>query len=285
MTTEQSPTRPERFRSDLCCLDGGVSRVDSMEDARKARVVEMLEGRAADPAQRELRARFYELAGITAGRRVLEVGCGTGADTRSMAALVSPGGSVLGIDPSETLLVEARRRTPPEVPARYERSAGESLDPADESFDRAVAITTLSHVPDPRPVVSEMARVTRRGGRVALFDHDMGTFVIDSADREVTRLIFHRYTQEVSGMDAGRRLRGLLKEAGLRGVLTVALPLVDTEFSSYFQFVVDHYPGRAVEDGALAPEKAEAWRRDIRERAAAGRFFGSIVYFAAVGTR
>jgi SAM-dependent methyltransferase len=285
MSPEQPPEQPARYRSDLCCIEGGISRVDSMDPERKARVVEMLEGRASDPAQRELRARFYELAGIAAGRRVLDVGCGTGADTRSMAARVSPGGSVLGIDPSESLLVEARRRTPPDLPARYERSSGESLGPASESFDRAVAITTLSHVPDPRPVVAEMVRVTRKGGRVALFDHDMGTFVIDAADREVTRLIFHRYTQEVSGMDAGRRLHGLLKEAGLRGVLTVPLPLVDTEFSSYFQFVVDHYPSRAVEDGALAPEKAEAWRRDIRARAAQGRFFGSLVYFAAVGTR
>ncbi len=262
-----------------------MSRVDAMEPALRSKVVEMLEARAADPAQREIRARFYDLAGIVEGRRILEVGCGTGADTRLMAALLGPGGSILGVDPSETLLVEARRRTPPILDARYERASGESLPLGSESVDRAVALTTLSHVSDPRPIVAEMVRVARRGGRVALFDHDMGTFLIDAEDRETTGRIFRVYASQVSGMDAGRRLFGLLKEAGLRGVQVIALPLIDTTFSSYFQFVVDHYPERAVEDGALSPEAAEAWRRDVRERAAQGRFFGSLVYFAAVGMR
>ncbi len=262
----------ERFRADLCFVEGGTSRVDSMEEELRAQVVEMLEGRGADAGQRELRAHFYELTAIAPGRRVLEVGCGTGVDTRAMAGLVAPGGSVLGIDPSETLLVEARRRTPPSLPARYEHASG-------------VAITTLSHVAEPLPLVQEMARVLRPGGRLGLFDHDMGTFVIDAGDREVTRLIFERYTREVSGMDAGRRIQGLLKSAGLKAVQVVALPLVDTTFSSYFQFVVERYPTRAVEDGLLTAQAAAAWQKDVRDRAAAGRFFGSVVYFAGVGMR
>jgi ubiquinone/menaquinone biosynthesis C-methylase UbiE len=256
-----------------------------MEEELRARVVEMLEGRGADAGQRELRAHFYELTAIAPGRRVLEVGCGTGVDTRAMAGLVAPGGSVLGIDPSETLLVEARRRTPPNLPARYEHASGESLPFSVANFDRAVAITTLSHVAEPLPLVQEMARVLRPGGRLGLFDHDMGTFVIDAGDREVTRLIFERYTREVSGMDAGRRIHGLLKTAGLKAVQVVALPLVDTTFSSYFQFVVERYPTRAVEDGLLTAQAAAAWQKDVRDRAAAGRFFGSVVYFAGVGMR
>jgi len=285
MPRKRSTKTKEPFRSDLCYAAGGSSRVDRMDPEMRARVVEMLEGRGSDGAQRELRARFYELSGIAPGRRVIEVGCGTGVDTRAMAALVAPQGSVLGVDPSEMLLLDARRRTPEGLPARYERASGETLPVAAASFDRAVAITTLSHVPDPLPIVKEMARVTRPGGRVALFDHDMGTFVIDAADRETTRLIFERYTREVSGMDAGRRLHGLLKAVGLKAVQVTALPLVDTGFSSYFQFVVEHYPGRAIEDGVLSAEAAEAWRGDVRERAAKGRFFGSVVYFAAVGVR
>jgi SAM-dependent methyltransferase len=281
----ERPADVPPFRSDLYYSQGGRSRVDSMDAEMQARVVEVLEARAADAAQGELRARFYEFAGIAPGRRVLEVGCGTGVDTRAIAAQVRPKGSVLGIDPSEVLLREARRRTPEGLEARYERASGEKIPMADGSVDRALAITTLSHVANPLPVVKEMARVTRSGGRVCLFDHDMGTFVIDAADRDTTRLIFDRYTREVAGMDAGRRLHGLLKDVGLKAVQVVALPLVDTEFSNYFQFVVERYPLRAVEDGLLTKEAAEAWRKDIRARASAGRFFGSLVYFAGVGVR
>ncbi len=279
-----APSAP-LYRSDVCYAGDGESRVDRMDPAARSRIFEMLEGRGADAAQVSLRARFYELARVTPGQRILDVGCGTGVDTRALARLASPGGSVLGVDPSQSLIEEARRTTPSELGVRYERGEGEKLPALDGAFDLAVAITTLSHVADPAPVVHEMVRVVRPGGRVALFDHDMGTFVVDAADRAVTRLIFDLYTREVSGMDAGRRLTGLLKGAGLGAVEIEALPLVDTEFSSYFQWVIERYPSRAVDDGALSAEAADAWRADVRARAAAGRFFGSVVYFAAAAMR
>ncbi len=284
---KRSPVDEEKkeFPADLCCMEGGVSRVDRMPPEEQAKVVEMLEGRAADPAHRELRSRFYDLAGIVPGRRVLDVGCGTGADARAIAVLVAPGGSVLGIDPSEVLLLEARRRTHREIPARFERASGENMPVSSGSMDRAVAIGTLSHIREPQPVIAEMVRVVRPGGRVALFDRDMGTFVIDASDRKVTRAVFSCHSEGVSGMDAGRRLHALLKGARLRCVQTFALPLVDTGFSSYFRFVVDRYPDRAVQDGIITAEQAEAWRRDIRSRAERGVFFGSVTYFASVGVK
>ncbi len=274
-----------RYRSDICYAGGGESRVDRMDPAARSRVFEMLAGRGTDSSQVPLRARFYKLARVAPGQRIVDVGCGTGVDTRALARLAAPGGSVLGVDPSGALIDEARRTTPADLGVRYERAEGEKLPAVDGAFDLAVAITTLSHVADPAPIVREMVRVVRPGGRVALFDHDMGTFVVDAADRDVTRLIFDLYTREVSGMDAGRRLAGLLKTASLGAVEVEPLPLVDMEFSSYFQWVIERYPTRAVEDGALSAEAAEAWRADVRARAAAGRFFGSVVYFAAAATK
>jgi SAM-dependent methyltransferase len=278
-------TEERKYPADLCLVEGGVSRIDRMDPEEQGRVIEMLESRASDPDMAELRSRFFDMAGIAGGQRIVDVGCGTGADTRSLASRARPTGSVLGIDPSEILLREARRRTPPDLPARYERASGEKIPLASESVDRAVAITTLSHVPDPRPVVAEMVRVTRAGGRISLLDHDMGTFVVDAANREITGKIFSSYTRAVSGMDAGRRLHGLLKEAGLRGIRVAALPFVDIRCSGYFRFIVDRYPDQAVADGVIAEADADAWRRDVRARAEAGRFFGSVVYFGAVGLK
>ena len=44
-----------------------------------------------------------------AWRRLLDAGCGTGDMTRRLAAAVAPGGSVVGVDASETMLAEAER--------------------------------------------------------------------------------------------------------------------------------------------------------------------------------
>src|SRR4051794_22281151 len=45
------------------------------------------------------------------GMRVLEIGCGTGDDSRALAGLVGPAGEVVGIDASEAMIGVARRRS------------------------------------------------------------------------------------------------------------------------------------------------------------------------------
>ncbi|MCA2260568.1 methyltransferase domain-containing protein, partial [Mycobacterium avium] len=55
-----------------------------------------------------LRARMWDrlvgLSGAEPGNRVLDVGCGTGYFTRRIARAVHPGGSVVGIDPSQSMV-------------------------------------------------------------------------------------------------------------------------------------------------------------------------------------
>ena len=52
----------------------------------------------------------YELLGAVPGRRILEVGCGLGDDAASLAKFVAPGGSVVAIDGSQTMIETARER-------------------------------------------------------------------------------------------------------------------------------------------------------------------------------
>src|SRR5436190_1988142 len=54
--------------------------------------------------------RMLQLLAPQPGLRVLNVGCGTGEDVRGLAELVMPGGWAVGVDSSETMVAEARRR-------------------------------------------------------------------------------------------------------------------------------------------------------------------------------
>ncbi len=76
-----------------------------------------------------------------------------------------------GVDVSEEMLVHARHTVPK---AEFSWYDGEKLPFADESFDVVVAICTLHHVPVSKrfKIVSEMVRVTRTGGVVAVFEHN-----------------------------------------------------------------------------------------------------------------
>jgi len=110
-----------------------------------------------------LAPRFADAAGIDAGRRALDVGCGPGALTTELAERLGAE-AVAAVDPSEPFVAAARERLPG-VDVRV--ASAESLPFADDAFDAALAQLVLHFVGDPEQGVREMARVTRPGGTVA----------------------------------------------------------------------------------------------------------------------
>ena len=125
-------------------------------------------GRFSEP----LAVQFADLAGVRAGQRALDVGCGPGALT---AHLVERLGSsaVCAIDPSEPFVAAVRARFPG-VEARG--GSAEQLPFPDGSFDVALAQLVVHFMTDPVAGLAEMARVTRPGGLVAacVWDHAGG---------------------------------------------------------------------------------------------------------------
>jgi len=99
-----------------------------------------------------------------------DVGCGTGALTSAILTVCEPS-SIRGIDSSEAFISQARRRiTAPQ--ARFETGDATHL-PWDSSVsDVTVSGLVLNFVRDPESMIREMARVTKPGGRVAVYVWD-----------------------------------------------------------------------------------------------------------------
>ncbi len=104
------------------------------------------------------------LARVDRGRfaNALDVGCGEG---RFCSALGARGVRTVGIDPTEALLAEARRRDPD---GDYRPGRAEALEFPDASFDLVVSYLTLIDIPDIRRAIPEMARVLRPGGSLLI---------------------------------------------------------------------------------------------------------------------
>jgi SAM-dependent methyltransferase len=111
----------------------------------------------------DLAAALCDRAGVGAGQRVLDVGCGPGALTAELAGRVGVG-NVAAIDPSPPFLEACRARVPG-VDAQV--ATAESLPFPDAGFDAALAQLVVNFMTDPVRGVGEMRRVTRPGGTVA----------------------------------------------------------------------------------------------------------------------
>jgi len=106
-----------------------------------------------------------EMLAIAPGDRVLDVACGTGGFTREFARAAAPGGVVVGVDASRTMLAQAVREG---GDARYVRAGAGALPFGDASFDAVCCFAALYLIEEPFAAVDEIARVLAPGGRVAL---------------------------------------------------------------------------------------------------------------------
>lgn len=92
---------------------------------------------------------------------ILDLGCGTGRYSESLAAHFDA--QVVGVDPSEKMLDQARRKLR-DHPVRYEPGCGEAIPLPDDSVDLIFMSMSFHHFNDPRLAARECRRVLRDGG-------------------------------------------------------------------------------------------------------------------------
>ncbi len=113
------------------------------------------------------RERAADLARVGPGDRVLDVATGTGDLAVELDRRVAPGGEVVGMDFSESMLNLARHKAPG---IRFEAGNALELPYADGEFAAATVGFGARNFSDLPRGLAEMARVTRPGGRVVVLE-------------------------------------------------------------------------------------------------------------------
>ncbi|MBN1440880.1 MAG: methyltransferase domain-containing protein [Anaerolineales bacterium] len=231
-----------------------------------------------------LRSHLFERAGIDRARRILEVGCGTGAVTES-AARSHPETLVCGVEIDLARLGFARA-----CGARSAYLGGDALRLPfrDGAFGLVFCHYFLMWVRESAQALREMVRVTRSGGWVAAMaepDHDA------RIDHPAELTAFGRRQTEAlrrQGADtaAGRRLAELFCDAGIRllecGVMaSAALPDAGGEKAAESELRIL----REDLQGEVAEEEWQAFRTAERSARENGRRVLHIPTFYAAGIR
>jgi len=220
------------------------------------------------------------------GSRVVDVGCGPGDDTLAIATVVAPDGRVTGVDASEAMVAEARRRAAGRgLPVEFRVGRAERLDLPDGSADACRFERVLQHLADPAAALAEAARVLRPGGQVAAFDPDWRRLELMGADPEVTRRVLGVRLRAIPSPDAGARLERLLAGAGFAEVRALELRLSGCHVAALHGLRVAAYAADAVRTGAVTEAAAAGWLRALDRAAAAGELDVRVSFHLAAGTR
>jgi arsenite methyltransferase len=246
-----------------------------------------LESSYLTPDVVEQRRVFIEAVGPAPGEAVLDIGAGPGLLAYDLAAALGPEGSVVGLDPSESMLRIAGQRepTPGSAPATFREGDAGALPFADASFDAAVSTQVYEYVEDMSTALAEAHRVLRPGGRLAVLDTDWDSVVWHSSDPERMRRVLAAWDEHLVDPYLPRRLAGLLRRAGFTVTRCAAFPILNAGFdpntysANLIAFVARFVPGRQ----GLTEADATAWADDLL--ALGDDFFFSVTRYVFVATR
>lgn len=174
--------------------------------------------------ERAFRDRVLELAGVTSGESVLDVGCGTGTLAIAAKLRVGPDGTVSGVDASPEMLGRAEQKARKAgADVLFRNGLAETLPFSDGQFDVVLSTVMLHHLPEKARLqcANEIRRVLKPAGRVLAVD-----FEGFSDQKRSLVSHFHRPHGHVRVQDIVR----LLTEAGLRAVESGPVGIRDLQF-------------------------------------------------------
>jgi SAM-dependent methyltransferase len=179
------------------------------------------------PSIHRVRTAASAHLGVLPGDVICDIGCGPGTELVRVARIAGPDGTAIGVDPSQVMLDESRRRADDanvvvELHARDGRDTGLPTDHCDGVRMERV----IQHVGDIDGLVTEAVRITRPGGRVVLVDSDWGSLMVYPGDRELVDRVTGVFADRIlPDAWAGRRLHDALVRHGLIDVRSEIYPV------------------------------------------------------------
>jgi ubiquinone/menaquinone biosynthesis C-methylase UbiE len=232
----------------------------------------------------------YELMRAQPGHKVLDVGCGTGADTLALAQVVGSTGFVVGVDFDQGMIAHAKEQahqTGISAWVEHKQADAGALPLQTGEFDACRSERLFQHLPDPMRALTEMKRVTRAGGWIVVSDTDWATLSIDSREPDIERrLVRVKAEQTVHNGYSGRQLWRLFKHCELANI---AVEIVSVPFTNYRMArqltLLDETEATALKNGAITNDELQRWQSDLEQADAEGTFFCSLSGIVAAGQK
>lgn len=239
----------------------------------------------AFPQIQKIKRDAIALLDIRPGNKVIEVGCGLGDDIAAISNLLGDQGSVIGIDRSNLMLSEARKKVQ-KANVQYEYADAANLRFSDNFFDLGYADRLLISQHDPDKVLGELVRVIKPNGKICITDIDLGSIVMFPFHSKLTPMLLARVQEVDTNSYIGRELKHKFKQNGLINLQVAASTYLVESFDAIKKMV--DYP-RLIHDlsllGRCSETEALELLQSIYEAESNNEFLYSIGFFTVVGTK
>jgi 2-polyprenyl-3-methyl-5-hydroxy-6-metoxy-1,4-benzoquinol methylase len=224
----------------------------------------------------DLTRRLLVDAGIIAGMRVLDIGCGRGDVTLLAARLVGEDGHVLGIDRTTEPLEAARTRARELACGNVEFAQTDlnALSREHGTFDAVVGRRVLMYQPDAVACLARVADVLAPGGLIVLQEHDSTSMPICRPamplHEQVNRWMWQTVAHEGADVHFGMHMGSALRDAGFMiECIRAETTVLTTDQTHHIETIMRAMLERIVAAGVASPE--EIMVDTLDERLAAER--------------
>ena len=254
-------------------------RSDEIDRNALEQLASVLDIQAERPGIRRLRAWSHDALHLEPGEHTLDIGSGTGSETRAMADAVGAAGRAIGLDPNPGMVLLARERTEAaRSTAQFVVGTAYSLPFATGSLDAVRCERVFQHLTEPERAAAEVARVVKPGGRAVILDSDWGTAILHPGDPDVLARITDVMLTNTANPYSGRLLPGQLTRAGLVVEDTGSQALMQ-EPGDATGPLVTMMMDAAVAEGAISPAERKALLEQLESGAHTGDFHMSVTMF------
>lgn len=233
------------------------------------------------------RAETRRLLALKPGEAVLDIGSGPGFLVSEMADEVTDSGSVDGVDIAPAMLAIAAKRCADRPWISLQEAGATDLPFEEATFDAVVTVQVFEYVDDIDKALAEIMRVLKPGARALVIDSDMGSIVLNTADRSRMARVLEAWNEHMAHPYLPRTLARRMKQAGFALKACGVIPLLNIKHSpEYFSYPMAKMIAQFVSGRQGVTEaEAQAWADEQHELAASDDYFYSMNRYYFLGEK